>query len=390
MQFITLHNNGDLFMSNAQQFLAMATLNANTTTDKIDTASKQQSSQALIVQGYALSVLQQPNVDFSGFPKLKANQDEMNAGIASAKGNANLYLNTILPNMITTIANIDAYFQTQNALATALAPGTDVQTAIALIRAVQEQAQTFQAQSNGVVTSLQSLRTGISTDASNFNSYVTKLNAAVNGDNGVLSSINDQLGSIDGKIAGAAVGVALSGLAIAGGVFMVLVGSIAEFVTAGTSTPLVVAGVGVIAAGVGGEVGASIALANLLQLKGDLLSQKSQLTSEVNLATGISSGFKSLADGATAAVQATQEMANAWSLLGDDLGSLVNSLTKGQTTVDALRTLFVTAAQGNVKTVQQDVITIKGQLTGVQTKINPNAPVSQAITDQVAKLRLAA
>ena len=45
-------------------------------------------------------------------------------------------------------------------------------------------------------------------------------------------------GKIDGLIAGAA----LSGLAIVGGVFVAAVGGIAEFVTAGTSTVLVIAG----------------------------------------------------------------------------------------------------------------------------------------------------
>jgi hypothetical protein len=377
-------------MTRSLRLAAIPAASTNLSSSQLDSATRQHASQALLVQGYALSVLQQPFVDFSGFPTLKKNQDDLNNGLVKARDHSNLYLNTILPSMINRIADIDAYFSLQTALSQAIAPGTDARTAINLLKEVQEQAQTYQGQAGTLVLSLQTLRDGISTDAAVFNTFVTAMNAAVNGDNGVLTSINDQLGSIDGKIAGAATGVALSGLAIAGGIFMILVGAIADFFTAGTSTPLVIAGVGVLAAGIGGEVGSALALSGLLNLKSKLLSDKSHLTAEVSLASGLASGFGSLAKSAAGAVQATQEMANAWSLLGDDLGSLVNSLNRGQTTVDAIRNLFIIAAQNNVKTIQADVGIIRNQLTGVQVTADSKTSITQQMNTQIAKLKLAA
>jgi hypothetical protein len=344
----------------------MAAANSSDSAILVGNAARAQSSQALIVQSYALSALQQSTVDFSAFPNIVSIGTDINAAIGSAKTNSNQYLNVVLPKMITTISNIDAYFNLQNALAQALSPSTPASQAIQLMGAVQRQAQGFQTQSSGLVTDLQGLRTALSTDAGNFSNLVTRLNSAVNGDNGVLASIDGELGSIDSKIDGAITGTVLSGLAIAGGIFLIAIGAIADFVTAGTSTPLVIAGIGIVAAGVGGEVASAITLANLIKLKNKLLTDKAQLKAEVSLALGMKNGLASLADSAANAATASQQMANAWGLLSNDLAALITQLQNGQTTVDAVRLLYQMAAQGTVKNVQGDIQTIRGQLAGTQ------------------------
>ena len=349
------------------------------------TGIKGQSSQALIVQSYSLSTIKQPKVDFSGFDKLKTIGVDINNGLTSATNNGNYYLNTLQPAMIHTITDLDAYFNLNNALAVALNPSTPAATAIAQLQAVQKEVTGYQQKSNKLVTDLQSFRTKLSTDSSNFKGYTTKLNSIVNGDNGVLSSINDQLGNIDGKIDGAIAGTVLSGLAIAGGVFMIAVGGIADFVTAGASTPLVVAGIGVVAAGVGGEVASAVILANLIKEKNTLLTQKSQLKSEVNLVTGVSSGLESLYKQASSATEATQQMANAWNTLDGHLGNMISEVQSGQTTVDSIRNLFQIAAQGTVKDIQQDANTIKGQLNGVSVKSDASGNVADMVLAEAKK-----
>ncbi len=360
-------------------------------TQALGKASSQHAGQALIVQGYALSVMHQPMLDFTGFTNLKSFQDGMNGGIGRAKNTCEHYLNRVLPGAIETITNIDAYFQVQNALSEALQPDTDARSAIALLKAVQDQATDFRSQANGVVTDLQGVRDRISANAMDFNTFAKQLDVVLNGDNGVLSSINEQLGSIDSKIAGAATGVALSALAVAGGVVMIVIGAATELVTGGASTALVLGGVGVLAAGVGGEVGSSIALAKMLEMKNDLLRQQAQLSAEAAFASGMVSGFRTLSDQAAAAVEATQGMANAWTLLGSDLGGLASHLERGETTVPALRRLFTVAAQGDVRTIQSDVTTIRGQLVGVRVAADPKTNVVSLVQSAVrGGLRLAA
>lgn len=359
--------------------------NPNTAATAVDTAAKGQSSNALIVQNYCLSALAQPNVDLGGSAGLVKYQDEINKALSGAKDSAHKYLNVVLPHAIVTIANIDAYFSTQNALAEALQPNTPAQTAIALLSAVQDQATTFKTQAAGVTSDLQALRDQFNRTSADMTKSANDLSIAVDGDNGVLKSIDSQLSDIDGKINGAITGVVLSSLAIVGGVIMIGVGALAEAVTGGLATALIVGGIAVAAVGVGGEVGSSIMLAKLLDMKSGLLNEQARLNSEVTLAAGLSSGLKGLSSSAGNAATAAQSMANAWGLLGDDLGNLITDLNSGKTTVDALRTLFTIAAQNQVKVVQGDVTTIRAQLAGVNPTVDTAMTAGALVRQQIAK-----
>lgn len=333
---------------------------------QISSANNQQTSQAMIIQQYANSVNQQPNVNFSGFDNLEKYQTEINTGLGTAQAHANNYLNVIQPAIITNITNISNYYALHNAVAATVPPGASKKQWIDSLSALKEQSMQYQGNAGTIVTTIEGLRTALNTDAASFAKTVSDLNSAVNGDNGVLASINDELGTIQSKIDGAIAGIVLSGLAIVGGVFVTAVGAVADFVTAGTSTPLVVGGIAIVAAGIGGEVASAITLKNLNDEKANLIQEKSTLTAEVNLATGISSAYTSLGTQVKSAVQAATEMQNAWNFLTDDLGTLISDLDKGIQSTDQIRTIWLTAANTQVATVITDINTIKNQLAGVQ------------------------
>lgn len=350
--------------------------------DKIAEANKGSSSQGMILQNYCNSVIQQPKVDLQGFKNLTKYQDEINSGLGAAQGHANNYLNTIQPAIITNIANIANYYAINNAVPTSLPPGATEAQWLDILKALRDQAEAYQKDASGVVTKLNGFRTDLGSDTANFAGYVSQLNAAVNGDKGMLSAIDDELSSIDAKIAGAIAGIVLSGLAIAGGVFMAAVGGVASFVTAGTSGWLVAGGVAIVAAGVGGEVASALVLASLNDHKATLLQDKSTLTSEVNLATGISGAIGSLNSQASAALTAATQMENAWSFLAADLDTLAGNLKSGITNTGTLRSLFLNAANGATKTVIDDTNIIKAQMTGVQNLTAPaNTNISTFIVD---------
>lgn len=331
----------------------------------INDANNAQSSQALIIQAYANSINEQPTVNFSGEPNLATFQTQINDGLATAQSHANNYLNNIQPSIIQNIANISNYYALNNAVATSLPEGSTEQQWIESLTALQLQSSNFQSAANGVVTQLQTLHGDLTTDTASFATTVQNLNTAVNGDNGVLASINDELSSIQGKIDGAIAGIVTSGLAIVGGAFLIAVGSIADFVTAGTSTPAVVGGIGIVVSGIGGETASAITLSNLNNEKASLLSEKASLTAEVSLATAISSGYQGLLNQVTNAVSAATQMQNAWSFLSSDLGSMISDLQNGIQSPDQIRTIFLTAANTEIQTVLTDINTIKGQMAGV-------------------------
>ncbi|MEH2305153.1 HBL/NHE enterotoxin family protein [Nostoc sp.] len=332
----------------------------------INAANKAQSSQALIIQTYANSINEQPTVDFSGEPHLATYQTQINTGLATAQTHSNNYLNVIQPNVIQNIANIGNYYALNNAVATTLPEGSTEAQWIESLTTLQIQSASYQNAANGVVTSLQNLHSNLTTDAASFAKTVSDLNIAVNGDNGILASDNKELSSIQGKIDGAIAGIVTSALAILGGSFMIAVGGIADFVTAGTTTPLVAGGIGIVAAGVGGEVASAITLKSLNDQKATLLTEESTLTAEVKLATGISSGYQSLLNQVKSAVDAATQMENAWEFLSSDLGSMISDLQNGVQNAGQIRTLFLTAANTEVQTVIRDINTIKGQMDGVQ------------------------
>jgi uncharacterized protein YukE len=210
------------------------------------------------------------------------------------------------------------------------------------------------------------LNSNLATETALFKSTVTKLNSAVNRNNGVLATINDNIGSIDKSIAGYNTDRALNGLAIPGGVFMIAVGKITDFVTAGASTPLVVGGVAVLAAGIGGEVASAETLKNLYEEKSGLLQQRSTLTAEVNLASGICSGYKQLATQVTSAMQAVTQMNNAWQSLGSNIGNMLQQLQRGIVSPDVLRGLFLDASNNLIPAITSDISIIKRQMKEIK------------------------
>lgn len=342
----------------------------------INSANKTQSGQALLIQAYANSVKEQPQVDFSGEPHLATYQTQINTGLVTAQSHADTYLNVIQPSLIQNITSIGNYYALNNAVPATLPAGSTEAQWIQALTTLQLQASTYQKAANDVVVMITNLHDALTTDTASFAKTVSDLNTAVNGDNGILASDDKELKDIQGKIDGAIAGIVVSGLAILGGAFLICVGAIADFVTAGTTTPAIVGGIGIVVSGIGGEVAAAIALKNLNDQKASLLSEESKLREEVKLATAINSGYQSLLNQVKAAVDAATAMENAWQFLGDDLGSMISDLQNGVQSAGDIRTLFLTAANTEVQTVLTDIATIKGQLAGVT---NITAPAGQTV-----------
>ena len=334
----------------------------------LSTANKDQSQIGLRIQGYCGTVLEQPSVNFNTAVNktLKTSEQEINDGLGRAKDHARHYLRTIQPAIITNVANISNYFALQDVVPASLPEGTTEKEWIAALQAMKDQADQYRAQSGDIARMIGLFHDDLTTDVASFAQSAMTMNAAVNGDNGVLEQLGKDLAGIQGKIDGAIAGIVVSGLAIAGGVFLVAIGALAEFVTGGAATALVVGGLTIAAAGIGGTVASALSLAALQKQQGQWLTNQAQLKTEVVLVQGMTSSFSSLRDQAKQAVAAAQAMQNAWQFLSEDLGSLSGDLEKGITTTGIVRKLFLNASGTVVKTVIADTDIIKSQMTGVE------------------------
>jgi non-hemolytic enterotoxin B/C len=353
------------------------------TTAKMDTSVAQSASQGLIVQGYCMSVLAQPFIAASALPQIKQVEDGINASLKAAQDHAHTYLNVTEPSLVQSLTDMQHYFLLQNALSSAIKPDMDPKTVLTLLDTVRSKASGFQSTAQSSVTQLQTLRTQLSSDSGNISQAAETMNTIVNGDNGVLQNIKSQLSSIDSKIDGAIAGIVIGGLAVIGGSILIAVGALTDIVTAGATTPVIIGGVGLVVVGAGGTAGAAVALAGLLDAKGKLLREQSQLHDEVKLALGLSNGYTRLVAQADQAAKALQDMANAWTLLDNHLDSLVQDIDAGRTTPAALQ-LYLMAAQGDASNVQTDLSNITTQFANVQNSQNPDQPVGDQIRSAVA------
>ena len=154
-------------------------------------------------------------VDFSGEDKLKKFETDINDGLKTAQSHANQCLNVIQPVVLDNISNIGNYYALHQAVTT-LPEGSTEQQWIAALNALATESGKYQTAALGVVSQLQTLSKNLNTDSAGFKTVVTNLNAAVDGDNGVLDSISDQLDTIQSHFDVAIAGTTLSGLAILG------------------------------------------------------------------------------------------------------------------------------------------------------------------------------
>ncbi len=332
-----------------------------------------QGKQGLMLQNYCQAISSQPFVNFGEIQKLQEIQGSINTGLIKAKEHADYYLGELQPQIIKNLVNIDAYYNLYTSVPTILPEGSSKDEWNNLLWTMKEQSEEYSKLALSTSDKIGVYYKDLSNDSQNFKSNVAKMNALVDGNEGVLKDLEKQIEEIDGEITGVIVGIVGSGLAIIGGIFITAVGAIGSFVTAGTSSALVVVGAGLIVAGVAGSVGFGVALANLLESKSSVLMQKSTLQAEVKAIEGISSSYNLLATQAGEAQKAAIEMKNAWEFLGRDLDVLAQDLNNGVLSTGKLRELWLTAANKGVVTVQEDVSTIKGQMTGVNTATAPNS-----------------
>lgn len=346
-------------------------------------ASQNQLSQGLVLQGYCNSVLQQSLVDFSADTNLLDLQNEINNGLTTAKKHANNYLNTISPNILAALSDLNNYATIYSSVPATLPEGSTVEQWTQALGAIKQVSENNLRNSKLVLNSLQTLNGQLTADTAAFAQIVYNLNQVMKGDNGVLDSIATELGSIDSQVAAAIVGAVFGGLAVAGGVFMIVVGAVAEFVTVGTSTELVIGGVLTTVAGIGSTAAAIISIVDLYKKKAALLTEQSLLNAEVNLVAGVTSAYNQLSAQVSDATDAAEAMQTAWSSLNVDLSTMISDLQNGILTTGELRTMFLQQTNADIKTLITDIQVIKEQMAGVKSVVLPEG---ETLISQLAAL----
>jgi non-hemolytic enterotoxin B/C len=361
-------------------------------------------SSGLVVQAYCTQIMQQPSFVIPNTDTL-TNFPDINGNLNIARENADYYLNRVQPMILGVISDTRAYSTQFKGFQPLIIQRLDdwkngndqARTdALALINQLKNDVDLQTASAKDVASKIGKFRTKLNGDISNFNTAITQATTLIqgtSGDGGVLAHLNDQLSELDGQIAGASVGVALSGLTIIGGGLLIATGAIATFITAGTSAPMVAAGVAIVVVGAAGLTASSIVLANLISTKSNLLQQKQQLKDSVTFLTGLKSSLDPLNNLAQNASNEVNNMYNAWTFLGKNLGQVSSSLENADKysqlpiTVQA----YLNTAYGQWDAVDQSIETIQNQMTGVTVETPKDANGNLvSLTDTLNKLPKAA
>lgn len=326
--------------------------------------TKESLSQGLIVQQYCNSVLYQPSIDFSGVKSLNDIQTKANNYLMGAKEHAQSYLNYQIE-IIRCLTNLKNYSALCASVPLVLPAGANEKDWIATLEALKVQTETYQKESHDVSTKLIGFSNSFSTDYGAFFEVLKDANNILYVDKGVLASLNEQIKSIDSKIDGCIAGSVLSAFTILGGALMIAIGGIADFVSAGTCTPLILGGLAVLALGTSGEIVSGVELAQFYKTKANLLQTQKHLQSESILLNGFCTTYEQLTNQAKKAADAVGQMANAWGFVSNNLGSMASDLKNGISTTGIIRDLFLKAAEGLIPGINNEINIIESQMAGV-------------------------
>ena len=326
--------------------------------------TKESLSQGFIIQQYCNSVLQQPLIDFGGVESLNDIQTKANDSLTGAKEHAQSYLKYQIQ-IIQCLTNLKNYSALCASVPLVLPAGSNEKEWIAILKTLQEQTKQYQEESRDVSRKLTDFSVLFSTDYGNFLDVSSKANNILDVDKGVLKTLNDQIVSIDNKINGCITGSVFSAFAILGGALMIAIGGIADFITAGTCTPLIIGGVAVLALGTGGEIASGVELAQFYKTKANLLQTQKNLKSEAKLLNSFCKTYEDLNNKAKNAAEAAGQMANAWGFVSNSLGSMASNLENGICNTGVIRDLFLQAAKGLIPGINNEIKIIEAQLAGV-------------------------
>ncbi len=179
----------------------------------------------------------------------------------------------------------------------------------------------------------------------------------VGAEGGKLDELQQEIDDAQGAIRMAIGTIAVSAISITGGAAVVVIGAVGTFASAGTSTSVILAGVGFIATGVTGTVAAAITLDNnnkkLLKLFQDY--------SEVSMTLAVLKVWQgqalSLAEAASEQVAAVHAVEATWNGISNGIAEMV-ALMRGAGAVD------------NVTQLESIIRTARGDWTGMLAQID--------------------
>ncbi|WP_410982161.1 HBL/NHE enterotoxin family protein [Bacillus cereus] len=300
--------------------------------DGLRDAMERTGSNALVMDLYALTIIKQANVNFNGITTV---DDSLKTKVVHhqdvARGNANQWLDTIKPQLISTNQNIINYntkFQNYYDTLVTAVDNKDKATLTKGLTRLSTSITENKEKVDKLVEDLKKFRNKMTADTQNFKGDANQLTSILaSQDAGIplmqnqITTYNEAIGKYNAIIIGSSVATALGPIAIIGG---------AVVIATGAGTPL---GIGLIAGGAaaigGGTAGIVLAKKELDNAQAEIqkiTGQISQAQLQVAGLTNIKNQTEYLTNTIDVAITALQNISNQWYTMGSKYNSLLQNV----------------------------------------------------------------
>ncbi|MBA5235539.1 alpha-helical pore-forming toxin family protein [Pectobacterium aroidearum] len=336
-----------------------------------------QVSSALIVNGYCLALTEQPKFDFSADPHLISLQKDLNDSLADAVNHANDYIDHVQNQCLVTLNNLLDIFNRTDQTISLYPKFIAREDVIESINSIHKKCGVYQTQSESYKKQCDDFRENITNSSSDFSGINKRVQAAVEGDGGEITDLNNKVAEIDKKINELTAASVLSAVGILGGAVLICVGAATEVFTGGAATAAIVVGVGVVGTGISGEAASTISLVDCYKQKNKLLAEIYSLKQESSQATAVNGQLLSLVQHANDAATALVDISKQWTDLASSLKILNQNLNDADS--DDNFTEHLIAYKSANQPIEDSAKLLKSQYMQVQ----PTTDKTTSVSDQL-------
>ena len=346
--------------------------------NEMNKSNKMLASQSLFVQAYVNSVVAQNDIEFKD-PRLKRSSQKMNSFLDGVKGCANIFLTTLLRDIIYRVGDMGNYFALHDSVISTMNKGADARQWIDCLSLLQATVSRCQKDISITIKSLKDLYLQLAPEVTLLLKSVFDFNTIVHGENGIIETENEKINNVNKKIQNYITAGSVLSFGIPFGIYIMLVGGVANFITKGTSIPLLLGGGVLLLGGESVAISFGILLSGLLKEKANLYMRNSRLIADVQLALGISNGSDFFAKKMQDLTLAVSHLQSTLALLANYLDKLIRELRNRMITPVHVRSIFLSSSS-EVKKVLVDFVTIRRRMAGViMIKAKPNQTLADLI-----------
>ena len=345
----------------------------------MDSSLKSFSTQVLLVQSTANSIVMQPQVDFSGDSLFLKYSVEINDNLRTIQNFSDNYFNIMLPDLIQSISNLHNYFILYDSLTKVWVNHLSVDQLVSSLEILKSTASVYHSEMTRVVASLRNSLRVLSKDCSVFFETIRAFNNYLNGDNGVLSSLDDKIEQLlYVNTLGQNIAFFFTGSVSFIGLITIVVGVLTKVpINAEASLKMEIVGsVFFFPGAIGAAVTSSMYTRDYFEVY-DLVIRKKELSNEVKCAYCLGVAIKKLSKYFLSLISAANEMEKSWHLLCRHLTQLISDLRDQKLPADYVRYIFI-STRTSANSVFSSVNSIHALMSGVQViKAKPHQKISE-------------